>query len=119
SSRRRHRVRHGRAARMSLLPADCAAVSSPPPEAPPATGLEKFLRALSVVTMLMTVPQVISIWWGGSASGVSLWSWGAYLFSACLWFVYGWRKRDKTIYLACIGWIALDAAIVAGVMLKG
>jgi hypothetical protein len=24
------------------------------------------------------------------------------------------RKRDKTIYLACIGWIILDAAVVAG-----
>jgi hypothetical protein len=24
--------------------------------------------------------------------------------------------HDKTIYLACIGWIALDAAIVAGVI---
>ena len=43
-------------------------------------------------------------------------SWGAYLFSACLWFVYGLQKRDKTIYLACIGWIALDALIIVGVI---
>ncbi len=77
--------------------------------------MEKFLRVLSVVTMLMTVPQVLSIWVGGNAGGISLLSWGAYLFSACLWFVYGIQKRDKTIYLACIGWIVLDAAIVIGV----
>ena len=64
--------------------------------------------------MLMTVPQVLSVWVGRDASGVSLLSWGAYLFSACLWFVYGIQKRDKTIYLACIGWIVLDAAIVIG-----
>ena len=31
-------------------------------------------------------------------------------------FIYGIQKRDKTIYLACIGWIALDAAIIIGVM---
>ena len=31
-------------------------------------------------------------------------------------FVYGIQKRDKTIYLACIGWIVLDAAIIAGVV---
>ena len=37
------------------------------------------------------------------------------LFSACLWFVYGAQKRDKTNYLACIGWIAIDAA-TSGVM---
>lgn len=98
---------------MTMLPADCAAVTTVT-GAPPPSGLEKFLRLLSVVTMLMTVPQVLAVWVGGDAAGVSLLSWSAYLFSACLWFVYGVRKRDKTIYLACIGWIVLDAAIVAG-----
>ena len=89
-----------------------------PTELPPASGLEKFLRGFFVVTMLMTVPQVITVWVGGNANGVSLLSWGAYLFSACLWFVYGIRKRDKTIYLACIGWIVLDAAIVIGAIVQ-
>ena len=98
-----------------LGPAGCAAVTKTPVPSPPGS-LEKFLRVLSVVTMLMTVPQVLSIWVGGNAGGVSLLSWGAYLFSACLWFVYGIQKRDKTIYLACIGWILLDAAIVIGVI---
>jgi hypothetical protein len=32
--------------------------------------------------------------------------------------IYGIQKRDKTIYLACIGWIVLDAAIVVGVLVK-
>lgn len=99
---------------MTMLPADCAAVTRTP-ATPTPSGLEKFLRVLSVVTMLMTVPQVFAVWFGRGSGGVSLLSWGAYLFSACLWFVYGIQKRDKTIYLACIGWIALDAAIIIGV----
>lgn len=105
---------------MTMLPADCDAVSAAPAPAagPPTGGLEKLLRMLSVATMLMTVPQVVAVW-SGDASGVSVLSWGAYLVSACLWFVYGWRKRDKTIYLACIGWIALDAAIVVGAAVNG
>lgn len=98
-----------------LGPAGCAAIANAPAASPPGS-LEKFLRVLSVVTMLMTVPQVLSIWVGGNAGGVSLLSWGAYLFSACLWFVYGIQKHDKTIYLACVGWILLDAAIVIGVI---
>jgi uncharacterized protein with PQ loop repeat len=85
----------------------------------PATALEKILRALSVVTMVMTVPQVLAVWTGPAPGSVSLVSWAAYLVSACLWFVYGLQKRDKTIYVACIGWIALDAAIVAGVIVRG
>ena len=79
-------------------------------------GLEKVLRFLSVATMLMTVPQVLTIWIGRDASGVSLVAWASYLFSACLWFVNGLRKKDKTIYLACIGWVVLDTAVVIGVV---
>jgi len=59
------------------------------------------------------------VWIGRDAGGVSLVSWLAYLVAAGLWFVYGFQKRDKTIYLACVGWIVLDAAIVAGVIVNG
>jgi uncharacterized protein with PQ loop repeat len=101
---------------MTMLPADCAAINKHN-DAAPASRLERILRALSVATMLMTVPQVLNIWVDGNAGGVSLMSWSAYLVAACLWLVYGLQKHDKTIYLACIGWIALDAAIVAGVII--
>ncbi len=86
---------------------------------PPATGLERVLGAMSVLTMLMTVPQVWSIWVDRRAHGVSLASWGTYLVGACLWLVHGVRKRDRSIYVACVGWILLDAAIVIGVLAYG
>ncbi len=98
---------------MTLLPSDGRAISES------VSGLERLLRSLSVITMLMTVPQVFSVWFGRDASGVSLISWASYLVAACLWFVYGLRKNDKTIYVACIGWIVLDAAIVVGVIVRG
>jgi uncharacterized protein with PQ loop repeat len=103
---------------MAMLPPDCGAIERPQASAP-GSGLERFLRLLSVVTMAMTVPQVWTIWVGGNAAGISLISWAAYLFTACLWFIYGLRKRDKTIYLACVGWILLDAAVVVGVIVYG
>ena len=99
---------------MTMLPAEAPGVA-----ARPVGALEKILRGLSVFTMLMTVPQVWTIWVGRSAAGVSLLSWLAYLLSACLWFVYGVKKGDKTIYLACVGWVVLDAAVVTGVMVHG
>ena len=101
-----------------MFPADGRSARTPPAE-PPASGLEKALRSLSIITMLMTLPQVYTVWVGHNASGVSVVSWGSYLVAACLWFVYGLQKKDKTIYLACIGWIALDAAIVAGAVVRG
>jgi uncharacterized protein with PQ loop repeat len=85
-------------------------------QGPPPGGLGKVLRVLSVATMLMTVPQVVAVWSGRGAGGVSALTWLTYLLSAVLWLVYGIKRRDKTIYLACIGWILLDAAIVVGVL---
>jgi uncharacterized protein with PQ loop repeat len=82
----------------------------------PTGRLDRLLRVMSAFTMIMTLPQAWAVWRGGNAGGVSLVSWSAYLFAACLWLVYGLRKRDPTIYLACIGWILLDAAIVVGVV---
>ena len=100
---------------MTIHPPDCTAVGQP--RGPVRLdGLERILRVLSVATMLMTVPQVLTIWVGGNVGGISLISWSSYLFSACLWFVYGIRKHDKTIYFACVGWVLLDAAVVIGVV---
>lgn len=81
-------------------------------------ALEKLLPALSVFTMALTVPQVWSVWVEGNTSGVSLLSWGAYFITACLWLVDGLRKRDRTIWVACIGWVLLDGAVVIGVLLR-
>ena len=100
---------------MTMLPADAPCVTDPR-NPQPVSRLEKILRGLSVFTMLMTVPQVLTIWIGRDAAGVSLVSWLAYLLSACLWFVYGLKKGDKTIYMACVGWVLLDVAIVVGVV---
>jgi uncharacterized protein with PQ loop repeat len=103
---------------MTILPPDGPAVAKLQSSSP-VSGLERVLRGLSVFTMFMTVPQVLTIWIGRDAHNVSIASWAAYLLAACLWFVYGMRKHDKTIYLACIGWILLDVAIVVGVLMYG
>jgi len=80
--------------------------------------MSRVLGSLSLFTMAMTIPQVLTIWVGHQTAGVSLLSWGAYLVSAALWFVHGLRKRDRNIYLACVGWITLDGAVILGVVLN-
>ncbi|MBL0422806.1 hypothetical protein JI739_20895 [Ramlibacter sp. AW1] len=88
------------------------------PAAPTAASpVEKILPFMSIATMVMTLPQIWTIWVDQQVAGVSLLSWGTYLAGACLWFVHGLHKRDKTIYVACIGWILLNGAVVAGVLL--
>ncbi len=98
-----------------IFPPDSSAIAKPRAE-DTFSALERILQVFSVVTMLLTIPQVLAVWVGREVAGVSLISWSAYLVSACLWLFYGLRKGDKTIYLACIGWIVMDAAIVVGVL---
>lgn len=78
------------------------------------TIFSRVLGATSIFTLLMTVPQVLTIWVGHQAAGVSVVSWSAYLVSAMLWFWYGLHKRDRNIYLPCVGWIGLDSAVIIG-----
>ena len=81
------------------------------------TVMSRLLGAMSVFTMLMTVPQVLTIWIGHQAAGVSVVSWSAYLLSAILWFWYGLQQGDKNIYLPCVGWVILDTAVIAGAVI--
>jgi uncharacterized protein with PQ loop repeat len=101
---------------MLVLPTSRLPVPQSQPS-PTFSLLDKVISLMSAVTMLSTVPQVVQVW-VGSASGVSLVSWASYLVAACLWLIHGVRKHDKSIYLACIGWIILDAAIVIGVIVR-
>lgn len=98
---------------------------APDPTPPAAIGprsetlLRRLLGGMSVFTLLMTVPQVLTIWVGQQAAGVSVWSWSAYLVSAVLWFWFGIQKHDKNIYLPCVGWIAMNSAVIVGALVYG
>jgi uncharacterized protein with PQ loop repeat len=81
--------------------------------------LRRLLGGMSIFTMFMTIPQVLTIWLGKQAVGVSVLSWSAYLASAVLWFWFGIHKQDKNIYVPCIGWMTLDIAVILGVVVYG
>jgi uncharacterized protein with PQ loop repeat len=83
------------------------------------TLLRRLLGGMSIFTLLMTVPQVVTIWVGHQAAGVSVLSWSAYLLSALLWFWFGLKKQDRNIYLPCVGWIVMNGAVVAGALMYG
>jgi len=78
--------------------------------------LRRALGAMSVFTIVMTVPQIWTVWIAHQAAGVSVLSWSAYLLSALLWFWHGLRKHDLNIYLPCIAWIIADSAVIAGAL---
>jgi uncharacterized protein with PQ loop repeat len=80
------------------------------------TSFNRLLGAISIISMVMTIPQVWTIWGEHQVAGVSLLSWSTYLVSSLAWLGHGIQKRDKNIYLPCIGWILLNGAVVAGII---
>src|SRR5665213_3194678 len=94
------------------FPYSCARRAGKSPAAPGT-------RRMSAFTMLMTAPQIATIWVHHQAAGVSAWTWSAYLASALLWFWHGLRTGDRNIYLPCVGWIALDGAVIIGALVYG
>ena len=93
--------------------------TTPEVHALPQKAMRRMLGGVSIFTMFMTIPQVLTIWLGHQAAGVSIFSWSAYLVSAVLWFWYGIQRRDRNIYLPCVGWITLDVAVIWGVIVYG
>jgi uncharacterized protein with PQ loop repeat len=85
----------------------------------PDTVLRRLLGGMSIFTLLMTVPQILTIWVGHQAAGVSVLSWSAYLLSAVLWFWFGLKQGDKNVYLPCVGWVVLDSAVIVGALVYG
>ena len=83
----------------------------------PDAVLRRIMGGMSVFTMLMTIPQVLTIWISQQAAGVSIFTWSAYWFPPS--FGYGSEYRNKNIYLPCIGWIVLDTAVIVGVFIYG
>ena len=86
---------------------------------PQEAAMKRMLGTLSIFTLLMTVPQILAIWATHQAAGVSILSWSAYWISALAWFWYGVQKRDRSIYLPCVGWLVLDGAVVVGALIYG
>src|SRR3954471_731868 len=64
---------------------------------PHPSALRRVLGFMSVATMLMTIPQVLTIWLRHEAAGVSVISWSAYLVSAALWGGGGARLRGRRV----------------------
>jgi len=81
--------------------------------------LRRLLGGMSVFTLVMTIPQVLTIWVTHQAAGVSVLYWGTYLLSAFLWLWHGLRQKDPNIYLPCVGWIMLNGAVFVGAIVYG
>ena len=82
----------------------------------PSPAIDRLVYVAVIGGPLMTLPQIYSIW-TKHEKGVSLLSWSAYLVTGFIWLAYGIKHREIPIIILQITWIALDLAIIAGLLL--
>ena len=80
---------------------------------------EKFIYIGAFVGPVMTLPQVLQIWQGKSANGVSMITWVGYFGGAVLWLIYGFMHKEKPIIASNLGTMVMAVFIIAGVLIYG
>lgn len=79
-----------------------------------------FDRAIILVGLfnaVATIPQVLQIWVGQDASGVSLISWVYYSFAAMMFWIYGIIHKEIPIIVNYSAGIILYSLIVIGTLI--
>src|SRR3989338_4697237 len=62
--------------------------------------------------IVLTIPQITTIWINKNASGVSTISWCSYLLVSVFWMYYGIVHKERPIIITNIVWIFLDFLII-------
>ena len=81
--------------------------------------LDKLVYFGGAFAVLMTIPQVTSIWVQQNASGVSLITWCAFLCNAIIWTLYGFMHNERPIMLMYGAYFFLDISIITGIIIYG
>ncbi len=70
-----------------------------------------------IMSLILTIPQVTTIWMHHAASGVSVISWIAYTITATVWLIYGIIHREASIIALYLIWIVVDLSVVIGTII--
>lgn len=70
---------------------------------------------VALVTPILTIPQLLTVWMQHQIGGVSQLTWGAYTAMSGVWLIYGLLQRQKPLILSQACLFVVDFAIVLGI----
>jgi uncharacterized protein with PQ loop repeat len=79
--------------------------------------LTRLTLALAVIGPLMTIPQIYEIWVCHRSDGVSVISWGFYVFSSSVWLLYGIKIKDRALWISSGLWVLMNFAVATGALI--
>ena len=74
----------------------------------------RFIIVVGLLNAVATIPQVLQIWVGKDATGVSLLSWSYYTFYTAMFLLYGIVHRELVIVISYSASLILFVFIVVG-----
>lgn len=80
--------------------------------------LDRLAYLMGAVTVLVNIPQLISVWTAPDTEGVSLVSWVGFFLGSCFWVVYGVLHKEKPIITVNAMLIVVQGLIVIGVLTR-
>ncbi|HEX3082772.1 MAG TPA: hypothetical protein VHQ86_06015 [Candidatus Saccharimonadia bacterium] len=80
------------------------------------TVIDWLMMVTAVVYPLSGMPQAVQIFLSHNATGVSLLSWAGFLIFDIVELAYGIAHKIKPLILTGFLWIAVDGAVVVGIL---
>ena len=84
---------------------------------PAVAWFDRFIVLVGVLNAVFTLPQVLQIWIGQDASGVSIVSWGYYAFGSLMFLIYGIIHKEIPIIVNYSAAMVLYVLIVLGALM--
>ncbi len=81
--------------------------------------LDNFLLVVAVLGPLVSIPQLIRIYFMKNISGVSIITWIFFAVGAIPWVAYGVVHKEKPIVISYALWFLLSVLIVIGILVYG
>ena len=81
--------------------------------------LDHIIFFIGVLGPILTLPQLIKVWAGKDASGLSMMTWSLWLFVDSIWILYGFAHRIYPIVISHGAYMLVQTGVVAGIILYG
>ena len=81
--------------------------------------LDKLLIVVAIISPLLTLPQVIKIFYLKTALGVSMTAWLAFAIFDIPWIIYGFAHKEKPIIIMYSLLLITNLLVVLGIILYG
>lgn len=79
--------------------------------------MDTLVYPLTLISPIMTIPQISDIWMHKNVGGISLITWSAYTVVSSLWFIYGIQHKEKPIIISSSLLFIVELLVVFGVLL--